>query len=611
MRSLGLLLLGLTAASAAVYEIAPANDNREPSEIHALDLRSITPADASELGAKLATRHYASGEFKNDLTIQVKAGVDGLFAIDVAKASIGGARLLVAVGEHGYAKVWPAAGQTHQVDTIFSIPVPAGEQTIKVSMTNGVVVVKRYLWLPEKADQAGLELVAMEDAGKVPEVPEQAADLVSKPVDGFVGTWFNLGQEVPVYGPKYSGGLGTYTAKHRPMAVYAPAVEKTFFTYGGRGPDNDLTINVSYYDHRTNEVHRPTQVLHWIHYNDPHCNAAIQLDADGYVWVFVSGRGRARAGYKLRSAKPYDITNFESRGPEELTYPQVWYRPDEGFFHLFTKYTAGRELYFETADAQGETWTDDVKLAGFGGHYQNSAEQNGRIATVFNWHPGGNVDKRTNLYLAMTDDWGKSWHTIDGQPLILPLDDPKNPALLYDYQAEGQNVYLKDIDFDQHGNPCILFVTSHGALAGPDGDPRQFEVRRWMGDHWQISVIARTDHNYDMGSLYLDGEQWTVIIPTGVGPQPWMQGGEVFVYHSTDGGKAWDQGQAVTADSERNNGYVRRPVPFRDPFAGVFADGNPGERTISRIYFTDSAGEHVWRLPDTMDGDMAKPEMIR
>ena len=59
---------------------------------------------------------------------------------------------------------------------------------------------------------------------------------------------------------KYSGGLGTYCAKHKPFAVYAPAVNKTFFCYGGstRGNNRQLIHMVSYYDHQTGRVPRPT-----------------------------------------------------------------------------------------------------------------------------------------------------------------------------------------------------------------------------------------------------------------------------------------------------------------------------------------------------------------
>src|SRR5690554_2016171 len=50
--------------------------------------------------------------------------------------------------------------------------------------------------------------------------------------DGYRGIWFRLNQHFE-YGPKYSGGLGTYTANHIPLAIYAEEVDKTFFVYGG------------------------------------------------------------------------------------------------------------------------------------------------------------------------------------------------------------------------------------------------------------------------------------------------------------------------------------------------------------------------------------------
>ena len=50
--------------------------------------------------------------------------------------------------------------------------------------------------------------------------------------DGYRGIWFELGQKGK-YGDKYSGGLGTYTANHVPIAIYAEKVNKTFLVYGG------------------------------------------------------------------------------------------------------------------------------------------------------------------------------------------------------------------------------------------------------------------------------------------------------------------------------------------------------------------------------------------
>src|SRR5919106_970972 len=67
--------------------------------------------------------------------------------------------------------------------------------------------------------------------------------------DGYRGIWFTLGQ-FSEYGDKYSGGLGTYTANHVPLAIHVEKVDKTFFVYGGTMRDKQhLLIMASYYDH--------------------------------------------------------------------------------------------------------------------------------------------------------------------------------------------------------------------------------------------------------------------------------------------------------------------------------------------------------------------------
>ena len=67
--------------------------------------------------------------------------------------------------------------------------------------------------------------------------PEQAPApkpgvLNNTKVDGFRPIWFDLGQKSE-YGSKYNGAFGTYTMKHRPLAIYSPVVDKTFFVFGG------------------------------------------------------------------------------------------------------------------------------------------------------------------------------------------------------------------------------------------------------------------------------------------------------------------------------------------------------------------------------------------
>jgi hypothetical protein len=164
-------------------------------------------------------------------------------------------------------------------------------------------------------------------------------------VDGYRGIWFESNQEYE-YGDKYSGGMGTYTAKHIPMAIYAPVVDKTFFVYGGTTGDNSrhLLCMIGMYDHKTQMVCKPTVVRDKLGIHHPHDNPSMMIDGSGYVWVFVSSRGN-RAGIKMRSARPHDISEFRQVSREVFAYPQIW-NTREGFIHFFTKYTGERELYF-------------------------------------------------------------------------------------------------------------------------------------------------------------------------------------------------------------------------------------------------------------------------
>src|SRR5690606_39998059 len=111
------------------------------------------------------------------------------------------------------------------------------------------------------------------------------------------------------------------------------------------------------YDHRTGTVSRPTVVYDKQAVDDPHDNPSLAVDGEGYLWVFVSGRGRGRPGFKFKSREPYSIDAFDRIAEEEMTYPQPHYIPGKGFLHLFTKYTGVRELYFETS-RDGLHWTE-------------------------------------------------------------------------------------------------------------------------------------------------------------------------------------------------------------------------------------------------------------
>lgn len=427
--------------------------------------------------------------------------------------------------------------------------------------------------------------------------------------DGYRGIWFTLGQ-FSAYGDKYSGGLGTYTSSHIPVAVYAPKVNKTFFVYGGTtsATEKHLLIMLSYYDHTNKRVPRPVIVYDKEGVDDPHDNASLSIDEDGYIWVFVSGRNTSRPGKIFKSRGPYDISAFDKTYEGDMTYPQPWRFGKNGFLHLFTRYTRGRELYWSTS-TDGIEWSEAQKLAGMGGHYQVSNKWNNKVVSAFNYHPGGDVDKRTNLYVVQTDDMGRSWTSIDGKKIATPLTGKLNDALVKDYESEGKLIYLNDINFDASGNPVILAVVSNSFRPGPPGNMRDWVIMRWTGNQWSFLKVCSSTHNYDMGSLYIDKTKWKIIGPTSAGPQPHGTGGEMVMWQSTDNGNTWTSAKQLTASSSRNHSYARRPSVMHPGFAAFWADGNADSLSVSRLYFADAAG-NVYGLPYDMKRSYATPSLI-
>jgi hypothetical protein len=171
-------------------------------------------------------------------------------------------------------------------------------------------------------------------------------------------------------------------------------------------------------------------------------------------------------------------------------------------------------------------------------------------------------------------------------------------------------MYTIDLNFDRKGNPVLLYITSPGFKPGPENNPREWTIAKWTGKKWETHVVCHSDHNYDLGSLFITDKEWKIIGPTEVGPQPYGTGGEVAVWTSSNEGKTWTKKRQVTRNSEFNHYYVRRPINAKDPFYVFWADGNPDKPSVSRLYFCNADGSRVWRLPYDMTGEFATPEEI-
>ncbi|MCA9038521.1 MAG: BNR-4 repeat-containing protein, partial [Planctomycetaceae bacterium] len=424
----------------------------------------------------------------------------------------------------------------------------------------------------------------------------------------------------------YSGGMGTYCAKHKPFAIYCPKVHKTFFCYGGAPSDNSqkLLHMVSYFDHSTGTCPRPTLLLDK-KTDDAHDNPVISVDTDGYIWIFSTSHGRSRPSYIHRSAQPYDISHFQlvnatrrdqgSSVPiDNFSYLQVWHSPNAGFHVFFTRYNypAARTICFMNSP-DGVEWSEWQRIAAIGeGHYQVTGISGTKLGSMFNYHPQGKgLNWRTNLYYVETSNHGKSWQTANGTVLSLPLTSAVNDALVRDYEAEGLNVYLKDLRYDAEKNPILLYITSKGYESGPDNDPRTWTLARWTGMDWKFSTITTSDNNYDMGELWIQADDdWRVIAPTSVGAQPYNPGGEIAMWQSRDQGVTWVKQRQLTSGSSMNHTYVRRALNAHPDFIGIWADGHGRKPSDSHLYFCNAAGD-VFQLPREMTSDTATPKLVK
>ncbi len=428
---------------------------------------------------------------------------------------------------------------------------------------------------------------------------------------GYRGIWHSDQPTGDEYVYKYSGGLGTYCAKHIPMAIHVPAARKTFFVYGGLAEGSDrLQEMIGCYDHRTGRVSRPTRLMDK-GTRDAHDNPVISIDHDGRIWVFASSHGTARPSYVFRSRRPYDIASFDRILETNFSYPQPWYIDGEGFLFLHTLYAGGRALHWSTS-RDGVSWTPPRLLSRIeAGHYQVSRRRGRGVGTAFNVHPDGlGLNFRTNLYYLQTDDMGRTWRTADGRAVPTPLRTREDAAaaLVHDYDAEGRKVYLKDLAFDAEGRPAILHLVSFGWEPGPENGPREWRIARWTGSEWTLETVTRSDNNYDTGCLFIEPDGvWRVFGPTEPGPQRGNPGGEVAIWIRREGGTGWARLREVTRKSPMNHTYVRRVVDAAPDFYVFWADGNPREPSESRLYFSDREGDRVFRLPDRMTEEWAEP----
>ncbi|MDR0337359.1 MAG: BNR-4 repeat-containing protein [Planctomycetaceae bacterium] len=475
-----------------------------------------------------------------------------------------------------------------------------------------------------------------------PSATEQSArtsnvELLNQKDDGYRGIWYHNQPSKDEYVFKYSGGLGTYPANHYPFAVYAPEVGKTFFCYGGteKGTEKTLLHEVSYFDHKTGTVPRPTILLDK-KTDDAHDNPVMSMDAQGYLWIFSTSHGTGRPSFIHKSKKPYDIEEFERISATKIlggqsvplnnfSYLQIYHLADQGFAAMFTTYdkrilndssAISSRTLCSMSSSNGIEWSEWRPFAGIlHGHYQSTGvSKNGKIGSSFNFHPNNKqsgrigLNYRSNLYYMETKNAGKTWQNAQGEPVTVPLKEIENNALVHDYYSENQNVYIMDVNFDKDEKPVILYLTSKGYESGPKNDPRRWYSAYWTGKDWKINPITDSDNNYDFGSIYIeDNNVWRIIGTTEKGPQAYNTGGEIAMWLSNDCGTTWTKEKQLTSGSETNQCYPRRPINAHPDFYALWASGHGRKKSESTLYFCNKNGD-VFELPRQMETDTQKPK---
>ena len=373
------------------------------------------------------------------------------------------------------------------------------------------------------------------------------------------GVWYCCGTAnvLPGNNHVYSGPMATYSAWHRPMAVYAPAVNTTYFVFG----NERNAPAIGSYDHAARAYSRPT-ILGANPDGDAHRNPTLLLDDTGRLCVFYGAHNHPTR--VLRSIRPYAIDSWRECATivdPGTSYPQPFQLLPGEIFVSYRESSSGWRS--RVSRNHGETREDPVEIVEFQGCaiYAMSIAETGDYPRSVHlaWSRlGGGTDeeirtkhlwaRRYNIYYACSDDGGRTWRRSDGTLYDLPVKEAAAEKL---YDCGERGVWLKDIQLGPDGRPFILFI---------DADPftyvSHWKCGRFSDDGWRFSDIAVGDHMYDDGGMVIEDRSVTVYAPT-TASQPREDGGEIDVWRSADGDGPWQRGEQLTAGSDLSHNNVK------------------------------------------------------
>lgn len=442
------------------------------------------------------------------------------------------------------------------------------------------------------------------------------SDEIGLPPPETRGVWYHCGAAnlLPGQGAVYSGPMATYCIWHRPMAIYAPEPNRSYFVYGSAG--NRPTI--SFYDHNAHEWAYPV-VIGENPDGDAHRNPTLLTDEEGHLYMFWGAHGHE--SFVHRSVRPHDISAWEERAPIEpdegsTSYPQPWMLREGEIFVSYRKAPGWR---FRTSTDGAASWSEPTDICDFGmtRDARGCAEYSIYGITVadegayprrlhFAWSRlgGGTPEeieskhlwaRRYNVYYAYTDDGGETWRRSDGSAYEMPIDE-EQAELLYDCGTRG--VWLQDIQVDPAGNPVILFVDSL-----VETYETTWKVAHRASGEWAISDITTSDHMYDAGALMVFGEDDLRLWAPTIANQPHEDGGEIEEWLSRDGGASWARGRQLTSGSRYSHNHVKPIMGHRQGPGDVRAvwgygdSRKPPESDDVRLYYLGDGMDEGREIP--------------
>ena len=328
---------------------------------------------------------------------------------------------------------------------------------------------------------------------------------------------------------------------------------------------------------------------------DPHENASLHIDKNGYITAAQSSRGKWRKGYVFKSVRPADVSEFNQVDSGYYSYTKLHdnglvYTDYNGTLYnskykaaqaqleaqaesslkenvgdrflpsrfklgnysdnLTTKMSDSGEMLTSNGLTLRETWikTDQGKQKLVtGGSYAITTEVNGQIHLFYNYHFAGNLDARVNRYYMWSPD-GIAWFNRHGEALELPVDEnSQETAISFDYHKFN---YLKDLKFiDGEIQALVVQSDSNDPMEGS----RQLVKITMDG---KSEVITNMGHNYDGAQFWND-----TIIAVKNNKHSYA-GGALFQYSL--------RGEYI--GTYRNDGGANYPVAVKNSNKLMFAD---------------------------------------